>query len=116
MPAIAVGASTSYFVSAPLICTKLSGCEKFIPAFATGGIRLVFTLDTIANMFSATTAIQAFINPSSGTNGTFITNFELVYDMIDFGPEVERSVLSQPSIMIKSNGYSNSGTTGGGGK
>ena len=31
--------------------------------------------------------------------------------MIDFGPEVERSVLAQPSIMIKSNGYSNSGTT-----
>ena len=62
-------------------------------------------------MFSATAAIQAYINPVVGTNGTFITNFELVYDMIDFGPEVERSVLAQPSIMIKSNGYSNSGTT-----
>jgi hypothetical protein len=62
-------------------------------------------------MFSATPAIQAFINPSTGTNGTFITNFEVVYDMIDFGPDVERSILSQPSIMIKSNGYANSSTT-----
>ncbi len=43
LPAIATGASIFYFVSAPLVCTKLSGCEKFIPAFATGGIRLVFT-------------------------------------------------------------------------
>ncbi len=90
LPTIAVGASTSYFVSAPLVCTKLSGCEKFIPAFATGGVRLLFTLDTIVNIFSATATIQAFINPVVGTNGTFITNFELVYDMIDFGPEVER--------------------------
>ena len=42
---------------------------------------------------------------------TNITNFELVYDMIDFGPEVEQSILSQPSIMIKSNGYANSAVT-----
>ena len=31
--------------------------------------------------------------------------------MIDFGPEVEQSILSQPSIMIKSNGYANSAVT-----
>ena len=50
----------------------------------------MFTLDTLANMFSTTAAILAFINPAT----TNITNFELVYDMIDFGPEVERSVLT----------------------
>ena len=31
--------------------------------------------------------------------------------MIDFGPEVEQSILNQPSIMIKSNGYANSSVT-----
>ncbi len=31
--------------------------------------------------------------------------------MIDFRPEVEQSVLSQPYIMIKSNGYANSSVT-----
>ncbi len=31
--------------------------------------------------------------------------------MLDFGPEVEQSVLSQPSIMIKSNGHANSSMT-----
>ena len=106
LPAITLNASIQYTVSAPLVCTKLTSCEKFIPAFATGGIRLVFTLDTLANIFSPT-AQAALVNPA----GTFIDNFELVYDMIDFGPEVERSVLSQPSIMIKSNGYANSSMT-----
>ena len=81
----------------------MTGCEKFIPAFATGGIRLIFTLDTFANMFSTTTNINA--------TTTLLTNFELVYDLIDFGPEVEQSILSQPSIMIKSNGYANSSVT-----
>ena len=92
LPAIPIaGPAISYFVSGPLVCTKLTGCEKFIPAFATGGIRLVFTLDTLANMFSTNATILSFINPT----GTNITNFELVYDLIDFGPEVEHSVLSQ---------------------
>ena len=103
MPAILAATPQSFFVSAPLVCTKLSGCEKFIPAFATGGIRLIFTLDTYANMFNTVTSLN--------TATTLITNFEVVYDMIDFGPEVERSILSQPSIMIKSNGYANSSTT-----
>ena len=107
LPVMIVGETTSYFVSAPLICTKLANCEKFIPAFATGGLRLVFTLDTLVNMFSCTAAVFANINPI----GTNITNFEVVYDMIDFGPEVEQSILAQPSIMIKSNGYAASSLT-----
>ena len=99
-----VNTTTSYFVSAPLVCTKLTRCEKFIPAFATGGIRLIFTLDTYANMLS-----YSGVNLNVGA--TNLTNFELVYDLIDFGPEVEQSILSQPSIMIKSNGYANSSVT-----
>ena len=106
LPAIATNTTIQYTVSAPLVCIKLTSCEKFVPAFATGGIRLVFTLDTLANIFSPT-AQAALVNSA----GTFIDNFELVYDMLDFGPEVEQSVLSQPSIMIKSNGYANSSMT-----
>jgi len=100
-----VNTAVSYFTSGPLVCTKLTGCEKFIPAFATGGIRLIFTLDTFSNMFNS--VLTAALN----ANTTNITNFELVYDLIDFGPEVEQSILSQPSIMIKSNGYANSSVT-----
>jgi hypothetical protein len=76
---ITAATTTSYFASDPLVCTKLTGCEKFIPAFATGGIRLVFTLDTFANMFNAT--LTAALN--TNTANTNITNFELVYDLID---------------------------------
>ncbi len=79
---------------------------KFIPAFATGGIRLILTLDTYANMLSYSNTAANFNDA-----GTFLSNFELVYDLIDFGPEVEQSVLSQPSVMIKSNGYANSSVT-----
>jgi len=99
------GATNSHFVSGPLVCTKLTGCEKFIPAFATGGIRLIFTLDTLANMFSTTTNLS--------TTTTNISNFELSYDLVDFGPEVEQMVMSQPNIMIKSNGYNNSSVPSG---
>lgn len=98
-----INGETSYFVSAPLVCTKLTGCEKFIPAFATGGIRLIFTLDTIANMLSTVTNVSV--------NDCYITNFELVYDLLDFGAEVEQSVLSLPTITIKTNGYANSAVT-----
>lgn len=101
-----VATERAYFVSGPLVCTKLTGCEKFIPAFATGGIRLMFTIDTVANMVTS----QMFSNLNANTPFT-ITNFELVYDLIDFGPDVEQSILSQPSIMIKTNGYNNSSVT-----
>jgi len=103
----AITATETFFVSAPLVCTMLSGCEKMIPSFATGGLRLVFTLDTAANILI-----------TSAGNSYAISNFELVYDMIDFGPEIEQSVLSMENIIIKSNSYSassvpvNSGTSG----
>lgn len=89
----------TYYVSAPLVACMLSGCEKFIPAFATGGIRLIFTLDANSTMFSN----------SSGTSTMTISNFELVYDLVDFGAEVEQSILAMDKVVIKSNSYANSG-------
>ncbi len=98
--AAAINTATSYSVAAPLVCTKLATCDKMFPAFATGGIRLSFTLDTLATWLgSATNADPA---------KCFISNFEVCYDLIDMGSEFERDVLSKPSIMIKSSGYNNS--------
>lgn len=91
----------TFFVSAPLPALMLTDCEKLIPAFATGGIRLVFTLDSDANVCSQ----------GSGTSSETISNFELVYDMIDFGPEIEMGIKNQESIVIKSSGYSLNSTT-----
>jgi hypothetical protein len=95
-------ANGGYTVSGPLVCNKLSGCQKLIPAFACGNIRLVFTLDSIANFIAPTT------NFDTGNNAPQISNFEVVYDMIDFGSEFEQEILAKPSIMISSSGYNES--------
>lgn len=100
---ITANSTTSWSVSGPLVCNKLSSCEKMIPSFACGAIRLVFSLDTLAVWIRDTTNFDA--------NKCFISNFELVYDIIDFGAEFEQTVLSKPSIMIKSSGYVNSSVT-----
>lgn len=97
---ITANTSTSWSVSGPLVCSKLANCEKMIPSFACGAIRLVFSLDTLATWLNSTTNFD--------TAKCFISNFELCYDIIDFGPEFEQTVLSKPSIMIKSSGYVNS--------
>ncbi len=91
---------TPFNVSGPLVCCKVSSCEKMIPAFATGNIRISFLLDTLSAWFAASANFD--------TTKCFISNFELVYDLIDFGSEFEQEVLNKPSIMIKSNGYNNS--------
>lgn len=96
------GSEVSWSVSAPLVCCKLSSCEKFFPAFATGNVRLSFTIDTLATWLRVTTNFDP--------NKCFISNFELVYDLIDFGTEYEQEILSKPVIMIKSDGYNNSST------
>jgi len=93
-----VAAANSYKVSGPLVCSILSSMDKFLPAFACGQVRLVFTLDSLANMTTHTaTAATAFT----------LSNFQVTYDLIDFGAEVEQAVLQMPQVVIKSSGYLN---------
>ena len=93
-------------LSAPLICS-LSQCQKLIPLFLLNGIRLTFTLDTIANMFSK------IDNTASGTaavlpDGVTIDNFEVVYQCLDLGDEVKNMVSSMDRIRIKSQTFASS--------
>jgi hypothetical protein len=107
--AVGVGVNDTYSVSAPLPCI-LSNCEKMIPLFAVGNIRLTFTLDSLANMFMAagTWAGLAYIAPTSFS----ITNFELVYNMMDMGRSVEELVKGMgPRLFLKSHSYNNSATS-----
>lgn len=96
----AAGAA-SYFVSAPLLGTLLTSCEKQLPLFAMPQIRFQFTLDSLANMFiTDTTAVPTAFS---------ITNFELTYTMTDLGAGVEKMVYEAGrSLLLKSNGFSNS--------
>jgi len=97
--ALANGGANTYQVSGPLLCSILSGCDKFIPAFAVGTVRLVFTIDNYVNY----TAHSAN-NPTAFA----ISNFQVTYDMIDFGPEIENSIMMSDQIKIKSTGFNQS--------
>lgn len=93
-------------LSAPLICS-LSSCEKLIPLFLLNGIRLTFTLDTIANMFSKidnTGSATAAVLP----DGYILDNFEVVYQCVDMGEEVKNMVASMDRIRLKSQTFSSS--------
>jgi len=94
--------ANDYKVSAPLICSMLSSMDKFLPAFACGQVRLVFTLDALNN-YTTFTATR----PTSFS----LTNFQVTYDLIDFGAEVEQAVMSLPQVVIKSSGYINQSVT-----
>ena len=89
----------------------LSNCEKLIPAFAMGQIRTQLTVDSIVNMFAN------LATPILPTN-IVISNFELVYTMVDAGANVEAMVRSLGTFYIKSQTVANSsvslalGTTG----
>lgn len=93
-------------VAAPLLCA-LSSSEKLIPLFALNGIRLTFTLDSIVNMFSVVNPDESSTTIARPTDFT-ITNFEVCYQVVDFGKEVEQMVLSRGDIRIKSQSFGTS--------
>jgi hypothetical protein len=89
---------TRYY-SAPLH-GLLSGSEKLIPLFLLNNIRLIFSLDTVANIQSALAAQATAITDFS------ISNFEVVYNCIDFGREVEQEIIMMnPKIRLKSQSF-----------
>jgi hypothetical protein len=93
----------SYTVSAPLIGTLLTNCDKQLPLFAMPQIRFQFTLDSLANMFIVTGG--ASILPTAFS----LVNFELCYTMTDLGASVEAMVYGMGrSLLLKSHGTSNS--------
>jgi hypothetical protein len=89
-------------VACPLGC-MLSNCETLYPLKYSPAVRIQITLDTIANIFAGAIIPTAFN----------ISNVELCYDVIDFGAEVDASVLAMADasgkIMIKSQSYASSG-------
>jgi hypothetical protein len=92
----------AYPVSGPLLGTMLSQCEKNLPLFCMGGIRLQFTTDTLANMSFNNGTITDITNFQ-------IDNFEVTYQMVDMGAAVEKMVYDMgPQLFIKTHGWNNS--------
>jgi len=95
---LVTNSTNTYQVSAPIICSMLSGADKMIPLFLLGNVRLVWTLDAPANYTTKTaTDITTFS----------ITNFQVTYDMI-VGQDIENSVMGLDQIKIKTNAYNQS--------
>jgi len=87
------------FYSAPLH-GLLSNSEKLVPLFLMNNTRLQFTLDSLKNM-------QTAIAANAQITAIAITNFEVCYNMIDFGHEVEREIIMMnPKLRIKSQSFS----------
>jgi hypothetical protein len=95
----------TYYFSAPLPCL-LSNAEKLVPLNGTN-IRLQFTLDALSNICpSAQTTIGTTAAAAAGQfSALSISNFEVVYNQIQFPPHVERQMLSMPKIRIKTSSY-----------
>lgn len=94
----AVATTQSYSLGAPLM-SILSNSEKLIPLFAMPQIRIVLTMDAIANCFSAAAggAVTVFS----------LSNLELCYKVVDMGGQVEDMVRSMgDKIYIKSQSFS----------
>ena len=98
----------TYSMSAPLP-SLLSNAEKLIPLNGTN-IRLQFTLDATGNVCpSVATTILSGTAAATGVAGAFsaysISNFEVVYNQIQFPPQVERHILAMPKLRIKTSSY-----------
>ena len=94
----AVATTQSYSLGAPLM-SILSNSEKLIPLFCMPQIRIILTMDSIANCFNIATggAVTAFT----------LSNLELCYKVVDFGGNVEEMVRGMgEKIYIKSQSFS----------
>ena len=85
----------------PLV-SILSNSEKLIPLFAMPQVRIVLTMDSIANMFTSTATPTAWS----------ISNVQLRYKVVDFGGAVEQIVLgSSDKLYIKTQSFALSSQT-----
>jgi hypothetical protein len=93
------GVTVNNYISVPLIGCSLSNAEKLVPLDYVNW-RLQFTIDSVANICSNLAANN--IPLSSFT----ITNFEVVYNQIQFPSPVHQQIKMQnPKIRIKTKSF-----------
>jgi hypothetical protein len=100
---LCIATTDTFSLSAPLYCL-LGNSEKLIPLFLLQNMRLEFTFESLANLSSN-------LSGDSGSimTGYSISNFEVVYNVIDFGQEIQRQIIAEnPKIRIKSSSYNTS--------
>ena len=91
-----------FYLSAPLYCL-LGNSEKLIPLFLLQNMRMEFTFESLANISSNLTGSDGVATAYS------ITNFEVVYNVIDFGAEIQNQIMMEnPKLLIKTSSYNTS--------
>ena len=91
----------TFYLSAPLYCL-LGNSEKLIPLFLLQNMRMEFTFESLLN-------ISSNISTDHKATDYEITNFEVVYNVIDFGAEIQRQIMTEsPQILIKTSSYNTS--------
>jgi hypothetical protein len=85
------------YISAPLIGCSLTSAEKLLPLDLMN-LRLQFTLDSLANIGSSLTGDVALASYT-------ITNFEVVYNQIQFPAFVNQQIRMNPKIRIKTKSF-----------
>jgi hypothetical protein len=81
------------------VVSILSNSEKLLPLFAMPQVRVILTMDAIANYVTSLTA--------SPISNIAISNIQLRYKVVDFGGAVEQIVLgSSDKLYIKSQSFS----------
>lgn len=89
---------TNFYCAVPLLGSFMQECDKLIPTGLMAPIRVQLTLDSIANMVVSATNITAIT----------VSNPELCFSAIDFGPQVESMITSMaPKLYLKTGGIAN---------
>ena len=99
---LCIATTDTFSLSAPLYCL-LGNSEKLIPLALLQNMRMEFTFESLANVSSNLTGDAASI-----MTGYTISNFEVVYNVVDFGQEIQREIFNTNKIRIKSKSYNTS--------
>ena len=99
---LCIATTDTFSLSAPLYCL-LANSEKLIPLALLQNMRMEFTFESLANVSSNLTG-----DAGSIMTGYTISNFEVVYNVVDFGQEIQREIFNTNKIRIKSKSYNTS--------
>lgn len=91
-------AGETLYLAGPVPCMLTNITDKLLPLFAMPTISMVLTTDSLSNI----------INPTGTVTSMTLSNVELCFDFVEFGPEVDAMVRGMgQKIYVKSQSFSN---------
>lgn len=102
MESRALSATTTLYLSAPLVCSAIGSADKFIPSGLMQPIRFQLTIAPITDQITTGT---------TGVSAISVEVPELCVQGINMGPQTDAMVASMgnPTLTLKCNGWANAG-------